>query len=126
LRHRHFLHQLGIFGPRGRLGGIGMVSAESFASGQGVPALRFLTDFAVGCGPFDLVFADPAAMSIERLVATACAECFSLVHYRLRQSHTAVTAPLTGLAIEIDHLEILRWEMKKPSSMAGPGGGSEK
>ena len=65
-------------------------------------------------------------MSTERLVATACAERFSLVHYRPRQSHTAVTAPLTGLGIKIDHLEILRWEMKKAQRNAGPVVSSEK
>jgi hypothetical protein len=108
----------------GRFGGIGMVSAESFAGGECVPALRFLADFAIGCRPLDLVFARQAAMSIERLVAAARAERFSLVHYRLRQSHTAITAPLTGLGIKIDHLEILL-KMKRPGAMAKSCGGFE-
>jgi hypothetical protein len=61
-----------------------MVSAESFASGQGVPALRFLTDFAVGCRPLDCLLIDIAAVQVERLVAAARAECLPLIACRLR------------------------------------------
>ena len=52
----------------GRFAGIGMVSAESFAGGECVPALRFLADFAIGCRPLDLVLADQAAMQVKAVV----------------------------------------------------------
>jgi hypothetical protein len=56
-----------------------MVSAEPFAGLQSVPTLRALADFAVGCGPLDLAFADKATVQVEAVVTTAGAERLPLI-----------------------------------------------
>src|ERR1700722_5837036 len=74
----------------GRFDGICMVSAESFAADQRVPALRFLADFPVSRSPLDSLLTDQASVQIERLVTASATERLFLIAGRRRQLHTAL------------------------------------